>query len=107
MPVIDVFAGVSGRDLAGVLKDIRPLIAAAEKELPKGSAIILRGQADTMQSSFAGLGIGLGLAVAFIYLLLVVNFQSWLIWRKPKSFASLFRFRRKWPEVLPSASPRR
>jgi len=60
------------------LKDIRPLIAAAEKELAKGSAIILRGQADTMQSSFTGLGIGPGLAVAFIYLLLVVNFQSWL-----------------------------
>jgi len=78
MPVIDVFAGVSGRDLGGVLKDIRPLIAAAEKELPKGSAIILRGQADTMRSSFTGLGIGLGLAVVFIYLLLVVNFQSWL-----------------------------
>ncbi|MBI5593767.1 MAG: efflux RND transporter permease subunit [Deltaproteobacteria bacterium] len=78
MPVIDVFAGVSGRDLGGVLKDIRPLIAVAEKELPKGSAIILRGQADTMRSSFTGLGIGLGLAVVFIYLLLVVNFQSWL-----------------------------
>jgi multidrug efflux pump subunit AcrB len=78
MPVIDVFAGVSGRDLGGVLKDIRPLIAEAEKELPKGSAIILRGQADTMRSSFTGLGIGLGLAVVFIYLLLVVNFQSWL-----------------------------
>ena len=78
MPVIDIFAGVSGRDLGGVLKDIRPLIAAAEKELPKGAAIVLRGQADTMQSSFTGLGIGLCLAVAFIYLLLVVNFQSWL-----------------------------
>ncbi|MBI5594360.1 MAG: efflux RND transporter permease subunit [Deltaproteobacteria bacterium] len=78
MPVIDVFAGVSGRDLGGVLKDIRPLMAAAEKELPKGSFIVLRGQADTMQSSFTGLGIGLGLAVAFVYLLLVVNFQSWL-----------------------------
>ena len=78
MPVIDVFAGVSGRDLGGVLKDIRPLITAAEKELPKGSAIVLRGQADTMRTSFTGLGIGLGLAVAFIYLLLVVNFQSWL-----------------------------
>ncbi|MFZ3048594.1 MAG: efflux RND transporter permease subunit, partial [Desulfatirhabdiaceae bacterium] len=78
MPVIDVFAGISGRDLGGVLKDIRPLMAEAEKELPKGAFIALRGQAETMQSSFTGLGIGLGLAVVFIYLLLVVNFQSWL-----------------------------
>ena len=78
MPVIDVFAGVSGRDLGGVLKDIQPLIAAAEKELPKGAFIAMRGQAETMRSSFTGLGIGLGLAMVFIYLLLVVNFQSWL-----------------------------
>jgi multidrug efflux pump subunit AcrB len=78
MPVIDVFAGVSGRDLGGVLKDIRPLIAEAEKDLPKGLSIVLRGQGETMQSSFRGLGIGLGMAVVFVYLLLVINFQSWL-----------------------------
>jgi len=78
MPVIDVFGGVSGRDLGGVLQDIKPLIKQAEKELPRGSSIMLRGQADTMNESFTGLGIGLVLAVAFIYLLLVVNFQSWL-----------------------------
>ena len=78
MPVIDVFGGVSGRDLGGVLRDINPLIEQAKKELPKGSFIMLRGQAATMHSSFVGLGIGLVMAVAFIYLLLVINFQSWL-----------------------------
>ncbi len=78
MPVIDVFGGVSGRDLGGVLQDITPLVEQAKKDLPKGSFITLRGQADTMHKSFTGLGIGLGMAVALIYLLLVVNFQSWL-----------------------------
>jgi multidrug efflux pump subunit AcrB len=78
MPVIDVFGGVSGRDLAGVLDDLKPLIADAEKHLPKGSSIILRGQAQTMRSSFIGLGVGLVMAIALIFLLLVVNFQSWL-----------------------------
>ena len=77
-PVVDVFGGVSGRDLGGVLRDLRPLIAQAEKELPRGSSIILRGQAETMRSSFLGLGIGLLMAMALIFLLLVVNFQSWL-----------------------------
>jgi multidrug efflux pump subunit AcrB len=77
-PVIDVFGGVSGRDLGGALKDITPLIEEAKKELPKGSFIMLRGQANTMHSSFVGLGIGLLMAVALIYLLLVVNFQNWL-----------------------------
>ncbi len=77
-PVIDVFGGVSGRDLGGVLRDLKPLVAQAEKELPRGSFIILRGQAKTMDSSFTGLGIGLVMAIALVYLLLVVNFQSWL-----------------------------
>jgi len=77
-PVIDLFGGVSGRDLGGVLGDLKPLIAQAEKELPKGSFIMLRGQADTMRSSFIGLSVGFVMAVALIYLLLVVNFQSWL-----------------------------
>jgi multidrug efflux pump subunit AcrB len=78
VPVIDIFGGVSGRDLGGVLSDLKPLIAQAEKELPRGSSIMLRGQAETMHSSFTGLGIGLVMAIALIYLLLVVNFQSWL-----------------------------
>jgi multidrug efflux pump subunit AcrB len=46
--------------------------------LPRGSLILLRGQAETMHSSFIGLSIGLVMAIALIYLLLVVNFQSWL-----------------------------
>ena len=77
-PVVDIFGGVGGRDLGGVLKDIRPIIAAAQKSLPHGSSIVLRGQAETMRSSFLGLSVGLLMAVALIYLLLVVNFQSWL-----------------------------
>ncbi len=76
-PVIDVFGGVSGRDLGGVLRDLTPLIKQAEKELPRGNFIVVRGQAETMNSSFKGLAIGLLGAIVLIYLLLVVNFQSW------------------------------
>jgi len=78
LPVIDVFGGVSGRDLGGVLRDIEPLIEEAKKELPRGAFILVRGQAETMRSSYLGLGLGLLVAIALIYLLLVVNFQSWL-----------------------------
>jgi multidrug efflux pump subunit AcrB len=78
MPVIDIFGGVSGRDLGGVMREIMPIIEQAKKELPKGSFISLRGQADTMSSSFTGLAVGLGIAAVLIYLLLVVFYQSWL-----------------------------
>ncbi len=78
LPVVDVYGGISNRDLGGVLSDIKPIIAEAQKNLPRGTSIMLRGQALTMNSSFTGLSIGLIVAVALIYLLLVVNFQSWL-----------------------------
>jgi multidrug efflux pump subunit AcrB len=78
MPVVDVFGGISNRDLGSVLSDIKPIVAEAQKNLPRGTSIMVRGQALTMNSSFLGLSIGLVAAVALIYLLLVVNFQSWL-----------------------------
>ncbi len=77
-PVVDLYGGVSGRDLGGVLGDITPLVDQARKEIPYGSKIIFRGQAETMHESFVGLGWGLVFAIALIYLLLVINFQSWL-----------------------------
>src|SRR6266581_1360469 len=78
IPVVDVYGGVGGRDLGGVLSDIRPIVAQAQKTAPQGVSIVLHGQAATMSSSFLGLGIGMLVAIALIYLLLVVNFQSWL-----------------------------
>jgi multidrug efflux pump subunit AcrB len=78
MPVVDVFGSVGARDLGGVLADIKPIIADAKKTAPPGTDIILRGQASTMSSSFAGLSIGMVMSIVLIYLLLVVNFQSWL-----------------------------
>ena len=78
IPVVDIYGGVANRDLGGVLSDIKPIIAQAEKTLPRGVSIIIRGQAQTMSTSFFGLAIGLVMSIALIYLLLVVNFQSWL-----------------------------
>jgi multidrug efflux pump subunit AcrB len=77
-PVIDVYGNVADRDLGGVLSDIQPLVEQARKHLPRGSSIIVRGQAETMRSSYLGLGVGLIAAMVLVYFLLVVNFQSWL-----------------------------
>src|SRR5476649_2396604 len=38
----------------------------------------MRGQVETMHSSFLGLGVGLLMAIVLIYMLIVVNFQSWI-----------------------------
>ncbi len=78
LPVIDVYAGVAGRDLGSVLSELQPVLDSFSKDLPRGSFIEMRGQAETMRTSFLALGLGLCGAVVLIYLLLVVNFQSWL-----------------------------
>ena len=77
-PVFDVYANVDGRDLGSVASAVRKLIPEFEKRLPRGSQIRLRGQVQSMDASFLGLGIGVVCAVVLVYLLMVVNFQSWL-----------------------------
>ncbi|MBL8534458.1 MAG: efflux RND transporter permease subunit, partial [Betaproteobacteria bacterium] len=75
-PVLDIYGGIQGRDLGGVADDVTRIVKAAEKDLPKGSRLIVRGQMETMQSSFSGLLYGLVFAIVLVYLLMVVNFQS-------------------------------
>jgi multidrug efflux pump subunit AcrB len=77
-PTIDVFVSVQGTDLASVASEVRKIVAQAEPKLKRGNRIELRGQVQTMQSSFAGLGLGLAMAIVLVYLLCVVNFQSWV-----------------------------
>ncbi len=77
-PVIDIFGTQAGRDLGGVSKDINKIIDGMQKQLPRGSRVVVRGQVQTMQSSYIGLLGGLVFAIVLVYLLIVVNFQSWL-----------------------------
>jgi multidrug efflux pump subunit AcrB len=77
-PVFDVYANTDRRDLGGVAKDIQKILDDTSKSVPKGLTVQLRGQVETMVSSFRRLGLGLVFAVLLVYLLMVVNFQSWL-----------------------------
>jgi CzcA family heavy metal efflux pump len=77
-PVIDVYASTQGRDLGGVTSDIMNMLKPFQDHLPRGTQIVVRGQVETMKSSFVGLGVGLLGAIVLVYLLIVVNFQSWL-----------------------------
>lgn len=77
-PVIDIFGSVEARDLGGVSRDINKIIDSLRSQLPRGSRVIVRGQVQTMRSSYTGLLLGLVFAIMLDYLLIVVNFQSWL-----------------------------
>ena len=78
-PVFDVYANVDRRDLGGVGAEVREDHARGrDASLPRGTTLTLRGQVETMQSSFFRLGLGMIFAVILVYLLMTVNFQSWL-----------------------------
>src|SRR5262249_56449057 len=57
-PVIDIYSSVQGRDLGGLAADVRQVLKEFESKLPRGSEMVLRGQVETMRSSFVGLGFG-------------------------------------------------
>ena len=77
-PAIDVYASTQDRDLGSVAAATDKVVRSFDGHLPRGSSIVVRGQAATMRSSFIGLGVGLVGAIVLVYLLIVVNFQSWL-----------------------------
>ncbi len=76
--VVDIFGAVQDRDLGAVGRDITRIVDANRKNLPRGMTVAIRGQYQTMQSSFSGLLGGLALAIVLVYALIVINFQSWL-----------------------------
>ncbi|WP_031498350.1 efflux RND transporter permease subunit [Bryobacter aggregatus] len=77
-PIFNVFANVENSDLGTVQKHVEAILKDMRPKLPKGVTIDLRGQVETMNSSFLRLGLGLLFAILLVYMLMVVNFQSWL-----------------------------
>ncbi|HEX4022376.1 MAG TPA: efflux RND transporter permease subunit [Acidobacteriaceae bacterium] len=76
--VVDIYGAVQDRDLGSVAKDVEAIVHQQQKNLPRGMFISMRGQVQTMRSSYASLLGGLVFAILLIYMLIVVNFQSWL-----------------------------
>ncbi|OJB45243.1 RND transporter [Burkholderia ubonensis] len=77
-PAIDLYVSVEGRDLGSVASEIDRIVSDARATLPRGTALTMRGQIETMRTSYLGLGAGVAMAIVLVYLLIVVNFQSWL-----------------------------
>ena len=77
-PMVNVYASVDGRDLGSVATQVDKIVAAHQDDVPRGSHVVIRGQVQTMRTSFFGLFFGLAGAIVLAYLLIVVNFQSWL-----------------------------
>ncbi|HVZ82465.1 MAG TPA: efflux RND transporter permease subunit [Terracidiphilus sp.] len=77
-PVLDIYTNVDGTDLGGVTRKMEQIVKRYEKQAPRGTHIVMRGQSETMYKSYIGLLAGLAFSILLVYLLIVVNFQSWL-----------------------------
>jgi multidrug efflux pump subunit AcrB len=77
-PTYDIFANTDLRDLGGVAAQVNNIVDDYRSKMAKGNFIDIRGQVDTMNSSFLRLGLGMFFALLLVYLLMVVNFQSWV-----------------------------
>jgi len=76
-PVFDVLANVQGRDLSGVADQVNKVVNEFKSKLPRGTFLSVRGEVESMNKSFAGIGAGILLAIVLVYFLMAVNFQSW------------------------------
>ncbi len=74
----DVQANVDGTDLGTLVSGVNRVLAETKPTLPRGTTVTVKGQAESMDSSFRGLGYGVLFSILLVYLLMVVNFQSWL-----------------------------
>jgi multidrug efflux pump subunit AcrB len=74
----DVQINIEGTDLGSVADGVDAIVQDMRTHAPPGTRIVIKGQAESMDSSFGGLRSGLVFAILLVYLLMVVNFQSWL-----------------------------
>jgi CzcA family heavy metal efflux pump len=78
-PTISVVANVQGRDLGAVYDRLTGITTELQSTLKPGNRIEIAGQAGEMQSAYGELAGGLLMAAVLVFLVLVVNFQSWIL----------------------------
>jgi CzcA family heavy metal efflux pump len=76
--VLDIYGSVQGRDLGSTSRDVEGILQNNTAHLPRGTFVTLKGQVNTMRTSYIGLLGGLVFSIVLVYLLIVVNFQSWV-----------------------------
>jgi multidrug efflux pump subunit AcrB len=75
---LDIYANVQDRDLGSVARQVKRIVDQNRPQLSRGNFVSIRGQVETMQTSYISLVFGLLFSILLVYLLIVVNFQSWL-----------------------------
>lgn len=78
-PTVSVLANVQGTDLGAVYDRLDAIVGELRPQLKPGNRIEIAGQAEAMQSAYSELAGGLVMSAILVFLVLVVNFQSWIL----------------------------
>ncbi len=78
-PTTTILANTQGRDLGSVYADVSALIDQLRPRLKPANRIEVAGQAQSMEQAYSEMLGGLLMAAVFVYLVMVVNFQSWMM----------------------------
>lgn len=78
-PTVSVLANVQGTDLGAVYDRLEAIVGELRPQLKPGNRIEIAGQAEAMQSAYSELAGGLVMSAILVFLVLVVNFQSWIL----------------------------
>jgi multidrug efflux pump subunit AcrB len=78
--VTDIYVRPFGEELGSIADQIDGIIArnTANKKIPEGLTVTLRGMVQGMRASFRSFTIGLTLALVLLYLILVAQFRSFV-----------------------------
>src|SRR5207249_1503705 len=66
--VVDIFGSVDGRDLGATGRDVARVLDSNRKSFPRGTFVSVKGQFETMRTSYRGLLAGLAFAIVLVYL---------------------------------------
>jgi multidrug efflux pump subunit AcrB len=78
-PTTTILANTQGRDLGSVYADVAAVIDQLRPRLKPANRIEIAGQAQSMEQAYSEMLGGLLMAAVFVYLVMVVNFQSWMM----------------------------
>jgi len=78
-PTVSVLANVQGTDLGAVYDRLTAIVEELRPQLKPGNRIEIAGQAEAMQSAYGELAGGLVMSAILVFLVLVINFQSWIL----------------------------
>jgi multidrug efflux pump subunit AcrB len=78
-PTINILANASGEDISDIFNQVQTLSADLRGQQKPGNRIEIEGQAAAMQETFENLAMGFLAALILITIIMVFNFQSWLM----------------------------